>query len=118
MFVALGPCKVHEGPCWQIKFTKSSVKPQHRRIHVMKQTCLLYTHEKTISVVLEWPVWCCSSYTKQKVFDDDTPFCLEVPKFLHPALKQKGVFMELDIYEASLQPASASAFSIHYLQSI
>ena len=65
----------------------------------MKQTCLLYTHEKTISVVLEWPVWCCSSYTKQKVFDDDTTFCLEVPKFLHPALKQKGVFMELDIYD-------------------
>ena len=61
----------------------------------MKQTCLLYTHEKTISVVLDWPVWCCSSYTKQKVVDDHTPFCLEVPKFLHPALKQKGVFMEL-----------------------
>ena len=55
-------------------------------------------------------------YTKRKVVDDDRLFCREVPKFLHPALKQKGVFMELDIYEASLQ--FANAFSLHYLQSI
>ena len=44
----------------------------------MKQICLLSTHQKTISVVLDWPIWCCS-YTKEKVVDDDRPFCLEVP---------------------------------------
>ena len=47
-----------------------------------------------------------------KVVADVRPFCLEVP----PALKQKGVLIELDIYEARVQ--FANAVTIHYLQSI